>query len=63
MKDIYKTKFRREYGMTIHEIAIKYNRTEWAIWNMHKQGKLHQFIKEHECTVDCHAQHLLFYMA
>ena len=40
--------FIREYGLTCHQIAEKYNQTPSSIYLLHIRGELHKFIEEQE---------------
>ena len=41
-----RTSFLREYGMSMREIAEKYNFNPSYIWILHQRGDLHTFIEE-----------------
>jgi len=45
-KDRRTSKFIREYGMTLIEIADKYKVNKSYIWILHQRGELHDFIAE-----------------
>ncbi len=46
MSKYYKTsKFVREYGLTLQQIADKYNMSTSYIRILHLQGELHQFVE------------------
>ena len=42
------SKFIREYGMTLHQLAAKYNGTPGYLYILHQRGDLHTFIEEEE---------------
>jgi len=42
------SKFIREYGMTLIQIAEKYNVNKSYIWILHQRRELHTFIEEQE---------------
>ena len=42
------SKFIREYGMTLHQLAEKYNSTSGYLYILHLKGELHQFMEEHD---------------
>ena len=42
------SKFIREYGMTQHQLADKYNIDPSTLYLIHLKGELHQFIEEQE---------------
>ena len=42
------SKFIREYGMTLNQIAEKCGFNKSYIWILHQRGELHQFIVDQE---------------
>lgn len=42
------SKFIREYGMTLIQMADKYGVNKSYIWILHQRGELHNFIDEQE---------------
>jgi hypothetical protein len=44
------SKFIREYGMTLIQMANKYDVNKSYIWILHQRGELHQFIEDQEKT-------------
>ena len=42
------SKFIREYGMTLIQMADKYGVNKSYIWILHQRGELHTFIDEQE---------------
>jgi len=42
------SKFIREYGMTLHQLAHKYEMTTSYLYILHQRGELHAFIKDTE---------------
>ena len=42
------SKFIREYGKTILELAQELNLSKTYIWTLHRAGELHRFIEEQE---------------
>jgi hypothetical protein len=42
------SKFIREYGMTLMQMANKYEVNKSYIWILHQRNELHQFIEEQE---------------
>ena len=42
------SKFIREYGMTLHQIAEKYNQKSGYLYLLHLKGELHAFIEEQD---------------
>lgn len=42
------SRFIREYGLTLHQIATKYNMNSGYLYTLHLKGELHAFIEEQE---------------
>ena len=42
------SKFIREYGATLADLARKYNSTYGYLYILHQRGELHQFIDDQE---------------
>lgn len=42
------SKFLREYGSTIQQLADKYDLSIYYLYTLHLKGELHKFIKEQE---------------
>jgi len=42
------SKFIREYGLTLIELAEKYRANKSYLWILHQRGDLHEFIDEQE---------------
>lgn len=40
------SKFLREYGATIQQLADKYNLSIYYLYTLHLKGELHQFIED-----------------
>jgi hypothetical protein len=47
-KNCRTSKFIREYGMTLIEMADKYKVNKSYIWILHQRSELHNFIEEQE---------------
>jgi len=42
------SKFIREYGLTLPELAEKYDLSTYYLYTLHLKGELHAFIEEQE---------------
>jgi len=46
------SKFIREYGMTLPQLAERYNVSTYFLYILHQRGELHDFIKEQESKLE-----------